>query len=450
MRIALSVSALALAMLPGACAQGLPESVHAPRLDRVAQKTLDRRTSATPAEPDSGKLTLAQAYQLALARSEQIKLAQAAVSESEIRRSEKLTEVKPNVLVTGTGVLQREREIGTNVINPGQGFSAAATVQQPLFRRGFFASREAAVHRRNSAKAALSRAGEQLALDVVDVFVAVLRARKLGQLGDTAVTRSKAQYDHAVGRVKAGNALKSVELLALVDFKRAERQRIAARQELGDADAAFQRVIGREPPAELEMPPVPSTLPGPDETLALARRRPDVAALEQRVREASSEQEAAAGKRWWPRVDLEGTIEYLIPTQFDSNINWRVLGVVSIPLLEKGREHVELSLRENTTRVATLELEQTVKVIAEEIARSAARLATTAEASELAAKQVEAATDLYKLVDKQFKLGAITFLEVTNAQAVLVEAENAHEIAKMERIAAVYDYLFAIGSLELK
>jgi hypothetical protein len=39
---------------------------------------------------------------------------------------------------------------------------------------------------------------------------------------------------------------------------------------------------------------------------------------------------------------------------------------------------------------------------------------------------------------------------VTNAQAILVEAENAFEVANMDRVLALYAYLFVVGALDLQ
>ena len=432
------------------CAQRVPTFARGSDLAMLAQglERAGKPGTAGANEPD-GSLSLAAAYRLALARADEVAIAQAAVREGAIRHREKLTEVAPNANLTATAVFRREQVVGTTVLAPGEQLVAAASVQQPLFRRGFFASRAAGEHRRDAANAAFGRAKQQLARDVVEVFIDVLRSRKLVELADSAAARAKAQHDHAVNRVKAGNALKSVELLALVDLRRAERQRVVARRDLGEAEAAFHRVIGRPPPQQLERPTVPTALPDRARALELVRARQDVRALQLRVAEARSEADAAAGRRWWPRLDLDATFQYTSPEIFGRSYDWRVLGILTIPLLQTGREHTELALRENETHVAKLELERLLKVIGEEIERATVRVELTAQAADLAASQLQAATDLYKLVDRQFKLGAITFLEVTNAQAVLVEAENTFEVTQMERVGAVYDYLFVVGALEL-
>ena len=71
------------------------------------------------------------------------------------------------------------------------------------------------------------------------------------------------------------------------------------------------------------------------------------------------------------------------------------------------------------------------------------------QALAIAEKELAGAQEHYKLITLQYKAGAITFLEVTNSQSVLTEAENASVLARIDRVSAAYDYLAAIGALDL-
>jgi multidrug efflux system outer membrane protein len=335
-----------------------------------------------------------------------------------------------------------------NTIVPGRQASAGANISQPLFRKGFFASRAAGRSAYESAGATLARAREELAHDVALVFIDVVRTRSLLETSRGAVVRTQAQYEHAVARVKGGNALKSAELLAQVDVKRAERQVVSAQLEIGRAEAAFRRLVGRTPP-RLAPPPLPA-IPPPPQGLEAAKRRDDLQALHLQVRSAEEEQDAAAGRRWWPRLDLEASVQYVRPDPTGVDYDWRVIGLLTIPILQSGRELTEVALRENNVRIAQLQLEQQRKLVVEEVEAGALAVASTAQSEDLANKQLTTAQEHYKLVDKGFRLGAITFLEVTVAQSALAEAERAFEIARIERVRAVYDYMFAIGAIDLE
>ena len=197
-------------------------------------------------------------------------------------------------------------------------------------------------------------------------------------------------------------------------------------------------------------------LPAPEQALAFARNRSDLKALELQVEKARAIATSTANKRWRPTLDVDATVQFNYPKLYVPGryLDFQVLGLLTIPLLQNGHEFTDLALRENDTSVAELELEGERKIAVEELERAALQAASADHASQIATELVGVAREHYKLVDRKVHLarrtmGAITFLEVTNAQAVLVEAENAFEVARMDRELAVYDYLFAIGALDL-
>lgn len=437
-----------LAALSGCMAnvpQRLPGRVTA---DAFATLTFANPSGETKAKPVDGSLTLAQAFERALARSEQLSLAEREIVDAEIRHRGAWDAISPDISLNATGILQREQKVGPNVIVPSNQVVAGALIQQPLFRKGVFAARTAGERAKQSAQASRLRAREELARDVAEVFITVLRSRKLLELARAAVGRAKTQHDLAVGRFKVGQSLKNAELLALIDLRRAELQEVTAQRDADAASIAFARLVGQAPPAELEVPNIP-TLPAPEQAVALARKRADLRALEHAVAAASNEETAAEGKRWWPRLDLEAGVQVFSPEVLMSTYDWSLVGRLTVPIMQRGVEQTELALRSNAVHVAVLALEAQQKIVVEEIEQAAVRVASAAKAAVIAEKQLETARDHYKLVDKQVRLGAITFLEVTNAQAVLVEAENAFEIASMDRMLAAYDYLYAIGDGDL-
>ena len=408
--------------------------------------------SALAEAAPAGKMTLGEAYKLALARSDRVSAADHAAWEQQIHARETYNILTPTINVTGTAIYQRERTVGTTqqVIVPGNELLGALNVAQPVLRPGFFPQTDADQRSIDSADQSAKRSREQIAHDLVDAFIGVLRARSLLELSHAAVARAKTQYDLAVGRVKAGQALHNVELLAQIDLQRAQLQEAVALRDTAIAGAAFQRIVGREPPAELVLPATPA-LPTQDQALAYAQNRSDLKSLELQVEKARAMVDSTANKRWRPTLDVDAMVQLNYPKLYIPGryLDYQVLGLLTIPLLQNGHEFTDLALRENDQNVAELQLEGERKIAYEEIERAALQAASAEHVVQIATELVGVAREHYKLVDKQVRLGAITFLEVTNAQAVLVEAENAFEVAKMDRETAVYDYLFAIGALDL-
>ena len=447
-----AIATPATVLVLGACAQAslgmLGESGRSgssPRfpaaLPRVAQApAADEASTAT-------SLTLAEAYRLALTQSERVQITTRQVESERLLRRATRDTILPTATITGSANLRREIVSNDVVIQNGRELGVEGRLAQPLFRRGALSSLRAGEYGIEAARDTSLREQETLARDVASAFIGVLRTRKLIELAKVAMARAQEQYDQAAARAKSGNALRNPELQARVDLKRAAQQAVNAKRDALVADALFLRLVGSAPPAQLVLPAEP-TLPPVDQALVQARKRADVRSLETRFAEASTSAEAAQASRWWPRADVVGTIQYFTPSFGGRNYEWNVLGTLTIPVFE-ANQHTVVATRNNETRLAELEYQAQLRIVDEEVAAAAAQVTGSQEAETLAAEQLEAARDLYKLVDKQFKLGAVTYLEITNAQAVLVEAENTYEVSRMARVAAIYDYLYAIGTLDL-
>jgi outer membrane protein TolC len=392
-------------------------------------------------------MTLAEAFRLALDRSERVQLARTKVEEAAIVRGGTWDSYTPTIGMTTTANVQRERITMTGaVLQPGEQVTWLARMQQPLFRFDFSAARAAAKLGEQSAAAAVAYERDQLARDVARVFVDVLRTRKLIELARASVERATKQQEHAAARVKAGSVLVNATLLASIDLKRAQRQLAIAERDGGLAEGEFRRLVGRAPPPTLVLPA--AAVP-PKDILTVAAKRSDLRALQLRLYQARAEEDAARARRGWPRVDLVGDVFRTEPAVLGFTYDWHVFGLVTIPLLQGGREYTDIALQRNRTRAARLVLEERLEIVREDVEAAQLELSSADAVAALAEQQLTAALDHYNLVDKQFRLGAVTFLEVTNAQAVLVEAENTLALAKMEQLRALFDFQFAIGALDL-
>jgi outer membrane protein len=396
---------------------------------------------------EAQKMTLDEAISVAARNNERIGLARETVTGAEIQVSATWNRIKPAISLVGTAALQ-------NVVDSPSGdpiqqrvqYQGSAVFAQPVFRRGLYASRDANAHGLVAAGAQLEFDCASLARDVAVAYINVVRARSLLANAQAASKRAEAQYTYAANRVKAGSALKTVELLAQIDVKRSERQRVSAEREAGRSEATFLRLVGIVPP-ELELPEAP-TIPTVQAAREGALDRFDVVALRERIVQTQAETEAARGRRFWPLLDIQAGVDTFVPKLGEQSLSWRVMGVVTIPIFQSGQEFTDIAIRKNQARIADLQLALQNRTVVEQIETGAVDLETATEASQLASEQRDAAREHYSLVDRQFRLSAVTFLDVTNAQAALVEAENAYEIARLDRVRALYDFLFASGRMD--
>ncbi|HEY4058503.1 MAG TPA: TolC family protein [Kofleriaceae bacterium] len=413
----------------------------------------DTRVAEGPAPSPAGAMTLFEAYRLALAKNENVKIADARIETERLLRRQTKDLIKPIVDLNGSERYQRdfistpEKDSNDKFLERHTQTLVEAKVSQPLFRRGEFTLLEGNDEGIAAAHAALLREQQTLMRDVATAFIDVIRTRKLVALAELDATRAKGQLDAAIARAKSGNALRNAEMQARVDVKRAEQRTVASRRDVVVAEATFFRLVGDGAPKELAIPPEPA-LPSSDASFAQAQERPDLVELRHREEQARANADAASQKRWWPRADVTGQLDYYTPASFTHNLEWIVLGTITIPVFE-ANQHTDALARANDLHIAELQREYQLRVVSEDVASAIAQVIGSQDAAKLADEQLAAAKDLYALVDKQFKLGAVTYIESTNAQTVLVEAENTYEVSNMDRIAAIYQYLYATGAIDL-
>jgi outer membrane protein TolC len=214
---------------------------------------------------------------------------------------------------------------------------------------------------------------------------------------------------------------------------------------LNSSAATLERLLGFTP-GELQLPEAPR-LPNVDEALAAVRKRPDIEAGRLSVSQAQHNLWSFEGQRFWPRVDLQAEFFYVYPSF--TPVNWRTFALLTIPLFSTGAEHVQVEAQRVVLRNAEDALRRDELAAEEQVKTVYAQLSAAALRRDLASAQIADAQENFALVRQQFRLGAVTFLEVTNAQAVLTEAESQRVVADFGHHLAVYQLLAAAGLLSL-
>jgi outer membrane protein TolC len=405
--------------------------------------------NAQQTSPPRPSMTLSEAFKLALAESERVRVAEREVDAADIRWTQAWTELGPTASINGNGGYISRETFNLKGVSIG----GSGALNLPLFRKSFFDAREGGELAKKSAEAALVRTREQLMRDVVVAFIGVMRARQQIELFKSAVTRADAQQKAASQRVKAGGALRTAELLAQIDLRRAQIQLNVAERDARSAEVAFQTLVGEPPPSALTLPPTPKA-PAMEEAMKLREERADLKALRLLTMQSRALEAAARGRRLWPRLDARAQLDVgTLLAAGDlggTTTDWTVLGILTFPLFETGNEYIEIALQENATRALELQEKLLLELSGDDVGRALVRVAAEGRAAVLAEAQVKDALENYQLVAAQFRLGAITFIDVATAQAVLTEAENLRVVAIYDREIAHYELLFLAGALTLE
>ncbi|MBV1787226.1 TolC family outer membrane protein [Marinobacterium sp. D7] len=168
-----------------------------------------------------------------------------------------------------------------------------------------------------SAEAEATDTAENYALQAARAYLELLRRDQLVKLAKETLYNHVKIYDQIKRRSESGlGTLASIQQaegrLAL-----AEVNTLAAENNLLDARANYQRVVGQEPPAELEQLmddalPIPGSF---EEALAAANENHPVVGIAQNDVEATYAQRDAAKSRMYPRLDLE------VERRWDENLD---------------------------------------------------------------------------------------------------------------------------------
>jgi outer membrane protein TolC len=406
--------------------------------------------AAQEAAPAPG-MTLADAYKLALARSEANLLSKEQIEIASIDKRVVATIVRPQAFLTATGTLQRELEspaIPADVLAPYVA-TASARITQPLFRRGYFAAHDAASKGIEAAQAVHQRSAAVVALETATVYLAVLRSRELVRIANDSVARADAQLSVTRARLKAGGALKTAEQLAAIEVERAKLTVVNAMREQQAQAVLFEQLTGKKPPDQLA-PAEAKDVPTIDQCVARAADHGDVKALRLFTEQSRLREEAARGRRW-PTVDLQAGFDYfsyLFPIG-DNVYAWNARLLLTIPVFQGGAERTDVEQQQARTELSVLRSKLREKEVTTEMRRAAIDLATAESLVTVAQNQATIALEHYNLITAQFKVGAVTFLDVANAQGVLTAADDQKIRTLFERELSKYKVLYACDKLKL-
>lgn len=315
----------------------------------------------------------------------------------------------------------------------------ALTLRQMLFD-GFETANEVA------RRTALLDAAEHNAVDVresiafqtVQVFLDVIQSRELVRLAEANVEAHRKTLDNVRAKVDRGVGQRA-------DLQQAEarlalaRSVLTARQgRLREAMSNYERVVG-EPPGDLVAPrrePSGLTGAGTIDDTALQQRIADyiAEAIEEHpaMRQARAELAAAeeaidvARSAYWPRVDLEGTL----------NRSANLSGVEGVrnsdTLMLVGRFNLFRGGSDKAREQAAIErrfaaeeaLADTRRAIEENVAIALKARATSEARIAYLEAHVNASEETLKAYQAQFELGRRTLLDTLNAENELFTARS--------------------------
>lgn len=198
-----------------------------------------------------------------------------------------------------------------------------------------------------------------------------------------------------------------------------------------------------ERPVTISPPLVPAGLPS-----SLLERRPDIASAEKNLA-AKNAQIGVAVAGYFPVLRLTGQAGYLSAKadnlfSADSRV-WSIGPSVTMPLFSGGRTAADVKQAEAAYREALAEYRQTVLTAFKEVEDSLAQIVLRNEQAVAQLKAVASARRVAELLNARYEAGAISHLEVVDAEREMLQQERRAAELTGQRFAASIRLIKALG-----
>lgn len=298
---------------------------------------------------------------------------------------------------------------------------------------------------------------QQLVVDVARVYLSVLKAQGLKKVADTSLEASRKNEELALAQYESEAVSRAEYLKAVVQRGADEIASIAAEAAVETARLGFFNAVGMEPDANLTFADVdgtgPRELPSPaDLTEQAMTRRPDVVKTRAEKRVADlGVRSARAG--WFPSLAASAVYDWsdvYSPSRetWDDLDEWIVGANASWNLFDSFQTKANVDRARAAAATARVAHDRLRDAVALDVTKAYYEYKRQAETVTVAEETAAAAEEEFTIVQELFALGGASTLELTDAQARFVEAQNSLVEAKYDFLLADFDLKRSLGELE--
>ena len=225
-----------------------------------------------------------------------------------------------------------------------------------------------------------------------------------------------------------------------VERSRAEMENALATL-VGQPASSFR--LGRHALEEATPPRIPAGLPS-----HLLERRPDVAVAERSLAAANARIGVAVAA-FFPRINLTGAGGFESASigqlfNWESTI-WQIGPNVQLPIFEGGRNLANLRLARAQYNEGVARFRQQVLIAFQDVENALADLRTLAVQAEAQDRAVAAARRTLELSNQQYSKGAVTFLDIVDAERTVLSNERQAALLLGQRMQATVQLIKALG-----
>ena len=288
-------------------------------------------------EPHVRALTLSEAVELAVRKSESLGARREAAAEARAATRDLLSEVLPRFTLNGTVQVQEEGTGNSDVartLTERTREEAWAAVEQPIFS-GFRDRKAYQALKSVAAARDLETTDEEIRvrLRAAEAFLDVLFRQKELDTRRAVARVSRERVSELESRAKLGRSRRSELLAARAQLARLEAQIFAAEGREKASQERLRALTGLTDRLRLTAPPA-RALPDGVSLEASLQERPDVAALRRLVEAARLSVSVAARERF-PDIDVTGRY-FLKREGVQEDIHWDALFQAEMPVWDSG------------------------------------------------------------------------------------------------------------------
>ncbi len=409
---------------------------------------------AIQAEPISEPLTLAQAFEMALVRSEEIGMKKEFIEAAQAHFYQSLSSVLPSVNFHAGHFRQDSDEEAASEDGSSRNFTretsddAYFSLTQPLFG-GFkdIAAIKASGMEKSQRRFELERARQLLFQSVMEAFYGMLQAQKDLEILEKTQGLMGDRIKELEGRLKLGRSRESEMLTSTVDYKVVIADTEEARRVEGVWKELLEFYIGREIAGGLvdeespnrEMNTIEAHLEAVDGRADVRASRENKMLMDQKV--------VVARGGLFPKVGIDANY-YTKREGFVENVDWDVLLRIDVPIFEGTKVWGDIKLAAADQKSAELLLSQTQRLASMDV-RNSHRNYLSLKAQEDALKEAaEASNKNYNTLTEEYRLSLVNNLQVLDSLRQYQEIQRRYNQVRYESRRNFWRLMVAIGETQ--
>ncbi len=397
-------------------------------------------------EPAPTRYALSEALEKALARNPSTLLAQ-----QDLRRAQALLEQArgpslPQVTANATGLLlDHDRLQGNQVIQSQKSMNANVVLALPISARNWYQWSHAAENV-DVSRASSADVRRVVAIGTARAWLSVLSQHRVVEANQRARRTAQQHYDYAHGRRTGGVGTR-------LDEVRAEQELASTDAILEQSQVALVRVqealgvlLGDDGPADISGEPTLPETPKLDEGLQGARSaRTDVKLAQSRA-DAAGHVARDSWADYLPLLSAQFQPFYQNPpTLTQPETGWQALLLLTFPLYDGGVRYGLGHERNALASQARISLDATLRQAQSDVRVAFESVLRADQALDAARRSAALARETLDLSNQAYKAGAITNLDVIDAERRSLDADTAMAVAEDAARQARLDLLAASG-----